>query len=369
MSSRTSASSSPTADGKPVTAVVLVLLVAMTGIGGNGVVAGGEAGGTTASSSPTAALAAAENATLQGTVTNENGTPVESAIVLVVAGKSPLVEKMTTTELVELANNEASDDLFIARTDADGQYSLSLPAGTYRVIALQDDDASAVETRELAAGGTRDLDLTLHEYRPLTVRATGGAASPGNETGVTIELYNNGASPVEDLSFALDGVPEGWTVVDHEDAGATFEQGALQWTWSSVPVGEFADPSVTFRLPADAEIGNYSVTVVPESAHRTYDPETVSVRIHEPPTPSETPTHVGGGGGEITTEPEPTTGPGGTATADEGTTPTTEPVQTTTVPGETTDGSDGGGVPGLGVTVAVIALVLAVGGMVARRRD
>jgi hypothetical protein len=359
MSTRPSPSSAPIADATRAAVGVLLLLGAIGGIGATGVVAGD--GTEPKSAGDSTGLAAAENATLRGTVADEDGTAVGDAIVLVVAGESPLVEKMTTTELVELANNEASDEVFVARTGSDGEYSLSLAAGTYRAIALKGDDASGIETIDHSGGATTDLDLTLHEHRPLTVRPWGGSASPGNETTVNVDLYNNGASAVEDLSYTLQGVPEGWTVVDHEDAGGSFDEGALRWTWASVPVGEFANPSVTFRVPDGTEIGNYTVTVVPESAHRSYDSVTATVRVHEPPTPGETPTQLpggdGGGDGDAnTTEPGPTTNLGDGSTA------------TTTEPGEVTETTNGGGTPGPGVTVAVVGILVAVGGMIAIRR-
>lgn len=336
--------SSPIADGLRAAVATIVLLGVVTGVGTAGAVAGGDPDGMS-EKSPGMALTADENATLEGTVTYENGTPVPEAMVLVVAGDRPMLVKMTTTELVELANNEASDEVFVARTNDEGQYSVSLPDGTYRTIALQDRAASGIETVDLEENEALTLDLTLQEYRPLTVRARGGTTSPGNETTVRIELYNNGASPVEDLSFALDGVPNGWTIVDHADAEGTFDEERYRWTWSSVPVGSFAEPSVTLQVPDDAALRNYTVTVVPESRHRSYDTVTATVRVQEPPKSGKNPTYVGGDGWENTTEPGSTIEPGGT-------------TQTT----------NDGGMSGLGVTVALVALVLAIGAGVHSRQ-
>jgi vitamin B12 transporter len=120
-----------------------------------------------------AASAAAQSATLAGTVTDPSGAPVEGALI---SAASPAPGARAES----------------ARTDAAGRYSLSLPPGRWRVrIAGPEDSLLAAAEREwtLAAGETREWShrfelarlaatvvVTAHA-EPLATRQTSAAVS------------------------------------------------------------------------------------------------------------------------------------------------------------------------------------------------
>lgn len=329
-------------------------------------------GGVPAVSQPTdpgssAHAHATANGTVDGTVTDPAGDPVANATVLVVRDRN-LLAKQTVAELRELAANEASTDVASTRTGTDGRYSLSLEDGEHYAIALAPGDASAIAPVTVSPDATTSIDLVLHDHRPLEVRAHGGSAAAGETLTVSAKIYNNGAGPAENLTIAVRDVPAGWTVAGREDGGGAYDADAMRWRWESLPLQAFADPLMTFQVPEDAEPGTYTVTLVADSAHRDFDPVTVTVEVREPGTPG---------------SPTVTPGGDGSGTETNGSTPmlptVTSPTNGTTDPGSSSPtaspssspngGGSGGSVPGFGPPAVVLATLVLTGQAARRRRS
>jgi uncharacterized repeat protein (TIGR01451 family) len=94
----------------------------------------------------------------------------------------------------------------------------------------------------------------------LSVGADGGEVRPGETVTVSTTVTNEGENGSSGVVVDA-GVPDGWTVVEREDAGGTWRSSTREWLWVSVDPGESVSPSLTLRAPENAS-GEYAVTFV-----------------------------------------------------------------------------------------------------------
>lgn len=155
----------------------MMRLVAVAGVALLAVLA---AGGTAAGAG---AVADAANATVSGTVTWANGTPVAEA----------------TVEAVPVGTGLGPDGVgATSTTDAAGSYELSVPAGQYAVVAAAGSESSDSHTVDLSGSDRLSLDLRV-------TPPGGPAPSEANVTArVRRTVTDIGAGDAVELPFSAD---------------------------------------------------------------------------------------------------------------------------------------------------------------------
>jgi PGF-CTERM protein len=309
----------------------------------------------------------AANETVSGTVRAPDGSPASNATVVLAPTPAPLFSKATPSELRDVVDAETSDDLYVATTDANGSFAVDVPTDEYDVIALRDENVSAVRT--VNATGNASVTLDVVDERPLRYDATGTRTEPGETATVTVRAYNNDAD-ARTFTVAFTDVPDDWTVESFDGTADRVDEGAHEFAFESVESGEWARATLTVRAPANATRGErYRFDAVVTEPTGTPNATAVlrwegsaSVLVPANETASTTPTYAGDDGSAGTTTFGGTTEPSGTAP------PTVTQSLTTAGPDPRTEPSPpGNDVPGFGVVVAV-ASVLAAGALLARRR-
>jgi len=285
-----------------------------------------------------------ERVTVDGTVTDADGAPASDAVVLV--GEYAMLTKLSPADLREVAAGEPQDVTVVAVGDDGGFATTVAWERADAAVALDDDGISDVVR---LGHDNATLSLALHERRPQVVHAHGSSVSHGEtETRLFVSLVNNGDGPVENLSVAIEGLPDGWSVAGVETAGA-YEATGRTLSRASVPAGAEVDTTVTLAVPADAAVGEYDVTLSAESDSHPVSVDGATVEVLAEETAGPTKTAVGGDGATTTPADVSTANPTPTGTAS----PTPSPVGTTS--------------PGFGALAAVGAAGL-VALVVGRRR-
>lgn len=291
---------------------------------------------------------------ISGQVTDENGTPVGDAYVLLEpTSGATLVEatdgdQAVAESLLKLAQSDP-DGVTVVRTGEDGTYSATIGSDQVRVVAVTA-DARRVSTRHAVEvpGDNATVDLEVDRNRVLHVDAdTAGPVAPGNETAVAVRIPNPDDEAVRSLSLAIGGLPEGWTLAG-VDTNGSYDVDAQLVNWERVPPGEAATATLHVRVAAGAERGHHSVPLTADSdSHfvEDFDDGRVVVR---PANATPTPTAVGGEATSATTTTPRVTG-ALTSTPTE-TSPTGPPPTSTTS-------------PGFGLVVALAGLVALVAGL------
>lgn len=315
-----------------VPALLVVLLLGAYALAGAAVVGG---------------AAPDEQVTIDGTVTGPDGGAASDAVVLV--GEYAMLTKLSPDDLREVAAGEPQD-VTVVEVGADGGFATTVAwERADAAVALDDDGISEVVR---LGHDNVTLSLALHERRPQVIHAAASSVSHGEtETRLFVSLVNNGDEPVENLSVAIEGLPDGWSVAGVETAG-TYDAETGTMTWASVPAGAEVDTTVTLTVPADAAVGEYGLTLSAESDSHPVSVDGATVEVLPEETAGPTKTVAGGDGDDAT----PTSREDGTIspppTAAGTASPTPSPVGTTS--------------PGFGALVTAVAAGLAA--LVVRRR-
>lgn len=291
-------------------ALLVVVLLATYAVGGAALA---EAGSTP------------EPVTVEGTVTDVDGTPAANATVLV--GDRAMLRKLSPDELRDVAADDPGN-LVVLRTDADGSFAAEVPSPDADAAVALDDDGVSRVVRLGNQGAT--LALQLHEHRPQTVYP-GSASLSVNEstTRLYVGLVNNDDVAIENLTVTVTGLPDGWSVAGAETNGA-WDADDRTMTWADIPPGGEADAALTLEVPGTATVGSYAVALAAASDSHPVAVENATVEVRPERTPGPTRTSVPGG---------------------EGSTPTDRIARTTSLaPTDTTT-------PGMGVGVGVLALL------------
>jgi len=90
----------------------------------------------------------------------------------------------------------------------------------------------------------------------LSVSTSADSVEPGEELTISYTIENTGD---ETTGVVLDvtGVPDGWSVAEHSDDGATWRDDQ-KWLYQTVESGSSVEPSVTYTVPDDAS-GEFTV--------------------------------------------------------------------------------------------------------------
>ena len=225
---------------------------------GPGATASTGAGATTLADGPDAVPSAegAHGTVIEGTVTDENGDPVEAAYVIVQANGERMLQNATDGEdsvrqsLLELVD-EHPFGLYWNATTEEGRYSVHVPRpADYEVIAVSEDGISRLRHVSVRVQGA-EQNLTVEPDRVLSVEADAQAVAPGEVTAVELRVPNPGDEPVEGLTLGL-STSEGWTVEGVETDGE-YDPEAGAVTFDRIEPGEVATATVRVRAPEDAE--------------------------------------------------------------------------------------------------------------------
>lgn len=337
---------------RPTVAVLLFLLVvsgyALAGFAVVGLASGappvdhGSAGDATL---------AAENVTVTGQVTDEDGQPVADAYVLLeptptghldeaLAGDRTIAGMLLRFGMADV------DGVTVAETDADGNFEATVPAGEYAVIAVAEESRAVSGLHTVAASGDVTVDLTVDPHRIVEVEQDlPGRVAPGETVTYTVGLENPDDRPLESLTMDLT-LPDGWTV-ESVETGGEWDGEARRLHWDAVQPGERVEATLTIRVPEDTDRGSYPVEVSADSEshfveHTLYDPVDVL-----PPGATPTETHTPTGTVDGTSSPKG--GEAGTSTTTSTSVPATSSAPATDTPASA---------PGFGVVAGVVALAL-----------
>lgn len=248
---------------------------------------------------PATTAAAHPGVHLTGTVTHENGTAAGGVAVLVQPADATDFSELALSRSIQegfrkLAASGGTDDVAVVRTDADGRYELTQPAGEYDLVAVTAERLSMVRSAGGTDGDTVETDLVLDPGRVQHVEGgDAGRVAPGNRSSVTVRVENADDDPMRNLTLSV-ALPAGIELVG-VDTGGEWDADSGTLTWERVAPGEAATATLRFRVAADAEHGRYRVAYGAHSdthlLQRT-DPSRVTVR---PTDASPTPTvHPGG---------------------------------------------------------------------------
>ncbi len=234
---------------------------------------------------------------VEGTVTDEDGDPVEGAYVLVQANGERYLQNATAGDepvrrsLFELVD-EHPFGLYWNTTTEDGSYTVHVPRpADYEVIAVTEDGVSRlldVSVRVQRA----ERDLTVDPARVLSVEANGPSAASGDVATLELRVPNPGDDPVEGLSMTL-SPPADWSVEGVETDGE-YDQEAGRVTFERVEPGGVATATVRLRVPEGATRDVHDVGVTADARTHFVEHGDVGVRVAPPGaatlTPSATPT-------------------------------------------------------------------------------
>jgi PGF-CTERM protein len=304
------------------------------------VVAPGAAAFGQAPATPAAATADT-TATVTGTVqTTTGGTLDDGYVVAVPAPNASMLETVTPQTILGMAENDTDDDVVrAAAIGDDGGYSLTVPNGTYHVVATDGVNVSAGQSLEVGEG-TTEADLTVAPVTNLSVSASASSPTPGTNATVLVRARNEVGNPLGEMTLTVESLPDGWELVDATtEADGTVSDDGRRFAWPVVPHNSEAPGTLTLAVPDDVEPGTYEVVVRYQAGDVTVTERTVEVEVVSAAT---------------------TTAPGTTTT-----TPLTS--ETGTTPGTTTTEDEGSsGIPGFtaGAALAAVALLA----VLARRR-
>jgi hypothetical protein len=281
---------------------------------GTGAAAVGNAGARAAAVPFDRADAGGHGVRIEGTITDDDGDPVEGAYVVVQPAGAGYLENATGGEhpvrrsLLELAEDPPLS-VDVNRSVEGGEYIVHVPrAGDYDVIAVSEDGISELGSASIRLEGATE-NLTVDAHRVLSVEGDDASATPGDLAAVEVRLANPDDDPVRNLSIPV-SVPEGWSV-ERVDADAAWDGERL--AWERVPAGETATAILRVRVPEGTETGVYDVALRGDAAARFVEHGTARVRVAAPnatatPTLSPTPTE-----GDRFTFASPTSAAGGPA--------------------------------------------------------
>lgn len=297
------------------------------------------------------AVAPVSNATVSGTVTDDDGRPVTDAAVLLEPAEGDLLVEHTDGDraVIESVRKLAAadpDGVTVVHTDEDGHFSASVPEGRYRAVAVTRERISRLRTVDAAGGAT--VDLAVGRHRVLRVDAeTTGPVAPGNATTLAIRVENHDDEPVRSLSVTVGDLPASWTL-SGVDADGHYDADARRIAWDQLDPNETAVVRLHVEIPDGSERDRYPIPVSAGSdSHFVEDFDDGAVVVR-PANATATPTVHPGGRGETDTDRGETYTPTG---GDNGATPTPSPHVDRSLP-----------VPGLDAGAALagfaVALVL-----------
>lgn len=289
------------------------------------------------------------DARLSGQVVDGDGTPVAKAAVLVEATNESYIDEQTRERdvvdtLRKLARADP-DGLWVAETGADGRYSLSVPPGEYRVVAVVDERVS--QRHRIAVDDGASRNLTVARSNLLSVDGSSATVRPDETATVSLTVQNGDDDQVRNLTLDLD-VDDVLSVVAIDAPGATVTDGTVRY--ESLAPGENGTVRVTVRPPADAQRTAADVNVAAWSDTHFVDARRGASVAVRPEGSTPTRTVLPGGDGENGTTERST--PVHSATDDEAGTPS---------PSTLTDETG----PGFVVPVAIVVLLGT--GLLARR--
>lgn len=279
--------------------------------------------------------APAPNATVTGTVTDDDGRPVADAAVVLEPTDGDLLvehtdgERAVVESLLKVAETDP-DGVTVVHTDGDGRFTAAVPEGRYRVVAVTRERVSPL--RDVDATGGTTVDLTVDRHRVLRVESEfDDPVAPGNTSTVTLRVANPDDEAVGSLSVVVGDLPAGWTVAGVDTAGS-YDADARRLTWERVPAGGTASATLQVRVPADAAHDRYRVPLAAESASHFVEHGDVVTVVVRPANATPTPTSIGADLNETGTPPSD--GDGETPpSGGDGETPTPDADRTLSVPG------------------------------------
>lgn len=124
-----------------------------------------------------------------------------------------------------------------------------------------------------AASTASNTDLSV------SMTADQSSINPGESISISVTISNSGSSHSPAPVYALESLPEGWSIATWSASNATYRSSTNEWLWTKLDAGETATLSVTFDTSSDASSTTIAGTLT-DGADRTVNDQ-VNIVISE----------------------------------------------------------------------------------------